>query len=218
MPVKRFDPTVFLARVGEGRVIQKYQNRGTIFRQGEPAQEVYYLRTGSVREAVTLARGKEVTVGVLEPGQFFGTSGLNGGTLHTSSARALKESEVTVISNSAMKQALESEPSFAQMFMAYLLHHNSRIEAEKINLLLNRSEMRLAKLLLILAHAFEGPPQPISPEINQDMLAQMVSTTRPRVNMFMQKFRTLGFIDYSSAISGIKVNQSLLTAVLNDKV
>ncbi len=215
MPARRFDPKFFLERVGEGRTIANYQTRGIIiYRQGERAEEVYYLQSGSVKETVTLDHGKEITVGILEPGQFFGTSGLNGGTTHTSSTRVIRPATVTVISNSAMKRALE-EPAFAQMFVAYLLHHNSQIEAEKYNLLLNRSEKRLARLLLLLAHASEGPPQPIAPTITQDMLADMVSTTRQRVNMFMRKFQKLGFIDYAG---GIRVNPSLLTAVLNDKV
>lgn len=216
MPARRFDPRIFLERVGDGRTIASFQPGGIIFRQGDSAEDVFYLQGGSVKESVTLDHGKEMTVGILEPGQFFGTSGLDGGSTRASSTRAMRPSTVTIISNAAMQRALESEPAFAQMFVAYLLHHNSQIEAEKINLLLNRSEKRLARLLLLLAHASEGPPQPISPMITQDILADMISTTRPRANMFMRKFQRLGFIDY--AAGGIRVNPSLLTAVLNDKV
>jgi CRP/FNR family cyclic AMP-dependent transcriptional regulator len=216
MPVKRFDPSTFLAKIDNGRTATIHDAGEIIFRQGEPAATVFYLQRGSVKETVTSGQGKETTVGVLEPGQFFGTSGLDGATARVSSTRAMAKSTTIAVTNAAMRAALENEPGFSLMFVGWLLRHSTQIEAEKLNLLFNKSEKRLAQMLLLLARAADGPPRTISTAITQDMLADMISTTRPRVNLFLRKFRRLGLIEYSG---GIRVNQSRLAAVLDeDKV
>lgn len=206
----KFNPQTFLARVGEGKTITAHRPGQVIYRQGGPADLVFYLQSGRAKEVVRSEQGKEAVVGMLEPGMFFGTGGLDGGIMRLSTVTAVTQCIVTAITKDAMKAALR-QPSFAQLFMAYLLDHNSRIEAEKIELLFNGSEKRLAQRLLILAHVGEGPPQIIGPEITQEMLANMIGTTRPRVNYFLNRFRKMGFIKYNG---GISVQPALLRMVL----
>lgn len=209
---RRFDPQAFLEQVGAGKTITEHAAGAVIFRQNELADAVFYLQRGNAKESVTSEQGKEAVVGVLGPGLFFGTSALDGGRLRLSTVVAITPCTVTAISKAAMKAAL-TEPPFAQLFMAYLLAHNSKIEAEKVDLLFNSSEKRLAQRLLILAHVGEGPAQLIGKEITQEMLAEMIGSTRPRVNLFLNKFRRLGFIRYNG---GIRVQPGLLRAVLQD--
>jgi CRP/FNR family transcriptional regulator, cyclic AMP receptor protein len=208
--IVKFDPKTFLAKVGEGKTITVHRPRAVIYKQGDPVDLVFYLQSGKAKETVASDQGKEAIVGMLEPGLFFGTSGLDGGIARLSTVTAVTECIVTAITKDAMKVALK-QPSFAQLFMAYLLDHNSKIEAEKIDLLFNDSERRLAQKLLILAHAADGLPQVIGPEITQEMLANMIGTTRPRVNYFLNRFRKMGFIKYDG---GISVQPALLTMVL----
>lgn len=209
-PFRRFDPKVFLASVGEGKTITNHRPNEIIFKQGTEAEFVFYLQSGKAKETVESEQGKDAVVGVLEPGMFFGTSAIDGGTVRVSTVTTVTSCIVTAITIDEMKKALR-EPKFAQLFMAYLLHHNSKIEAEKVDLLFNSSEKRLARKLLMLAHVTEGPPEIIGPEITQEMLANMVGTTRPRVNLFLNKFRKLGLIKYNG---GIMVLPGLLKAVL----
>ncbi len=217
--VTRFDPVAFLARVGDGKTVTAYKSGEVIFKQGEPAEVVFYLQSGAIKETVASWRSQERTVGVLEPGQFFGTGCLDGSALRHSSTRAIKASVATAITVGAMRRMLDAEPAFAQLFIAYLLHHNSRIEAEKVNLLFNQHEKRLAQHLLLLARVTEGPPRLISADITQVMLANMIGATRQRVNYFLNRFRKLRFIEYTHGDhGGIRVNPSLLAAVLQDKV
>lgn len=212
-PPRQFDPLNFLASVGSGKTITTHAPGEVIFKQGTHADLVYYLQNGKAKETVESEHGgKDAVVGVLEPGLFFGTSALDGGAIRLSTVVAVTTCVVTAITIDAMKKVLK-EPRFAQLFMAYLLHHNSKIEAEKVDLLFNSSEKRLARKLLMLAHVAEGPPQIIGPEITQEMLSMMIGTTRPRVNHFLNKFRKLGFIKYNG---GIMVQPSLLKAVLQE--
>ena len=154
-------------------------------------------------------------VGILEPGQFFGEGCMNGHKLRISTTTAMENCVITAITKTAMIAALHDEPLFSEMFMAYLLTRNSRIEGDLIDQLFNSSEKRLARLLLLLANfGKEGSPQPISPSISQETLAEMIGTTRSRVSFFMNKFRKLGLIDYNGHI---EVHNSLLSAVLHDK-
>jgi CRP/FNR family cyclic AMP-dependent transcriptional regulator len=154
-------------------------------------------------------------VGILGPGQFFGEGCMNGHKLRISTTTAMESCIITAITKTAMTAALHDEPQFSEMFMAYLLTRNSRIEEDLIDQLFNSSERRLARLLLLLAHfGKEGNPQPISPGISQETLAEMIGTTRSRVSFFMNKFRKLGLIDYNGHI---EVHNSLLSAVLHDK-
>lgn len=209
----RFDPKTFLERVGEGKTITPHRAGAVIMKQGSPAEQVFYLQSGKAKETVTSEQGKEAVVGMLEPGMFFGTGAADGATIYLSTATAITPCIVTAITKDAMHSALKL-PKFAQLFMAYLLNLNGRIEAEKVDLLFNSSEKRLAAKLLMLAHVGqEGAPTIIGSEITQEMLADMIGTTRPRVNMFLNKFRKLGLIKYNG---GIMVQPGLLQMVLQE--
>jgi CRP/FNR family cyclic AMP-dependent transcriptional regulator len=210
-----FDPRAFLAKVGEGKTIVEYLKDQVVFAQGDVADTIYYIQKGRLKVVVISEQGKEAVVGILEPGQFFGEGCMNGHALRIATTTAMEACLVTVITKAAMLAALHNEPKFSEMFMAYLLTRNSRIEEDLIDQLFNSSEKRLARLLLLLANfGKEGSPQPISPNISQETLAEMIGTTRSRVSFFMNKFRKLGFISYNGKI---EVHNSLLNAVLYDK-
>jgi CRP/FNR family transcriptional regulator, cyclic AMP receptor protein len=210
-----FDPSLFLARVGEGKAILKLERNQTVFAQGDVADAVFYLQKGRIKVLVVSEQGKEAVVGILEPKQFFGEGCLNGHSLRISTATAMEECLVTSIAKDAMMAALHSEPKFSELFMTYLLSRNSRIEEDLIDQLFNSSEKRLARLLLLLANfGKEGAPQPIAAHVTQETLAEMIGTTRSRVSFFMNRFRKLGFISYNGRI---EVNHSLLNAILYDK-
>jgi CRP/FNR family cyclic AMP-dependent transcriptional regulator len=210
-----FDPKAFLAKVGEGKTISTYLRDQHIFEQGEAANTIFYLQKGSVKLTVQSERGKEAVVGILEAGQFFGEGCMNGHPLRISTTTAIEDSVVTAITKKAMVQVLHTEPAFSEMFVAYLLKRNGRIEEDLIDQLFNSSEKRLARLLLLLANfGKEGSPQPIEPNISQETLAEMIGTTRSRVSFFMNKFRKLGLINYNGKI---EVNSSLLSAVLHER-
>jgi CRP/FNR family transcriptional regulator, cyclic AMP receptor protein len=210
-----FDPMVFLAGVGDGKTILQYRKDQIVFAQGDVADSVFYIQKGRVKVVVISEQGKEAVVGILEPGQFFGEGCMNGHSLRIATTTAMEECLVTAITKTAMLATLHSEPKFSEMFMAYLLTRNSRIEEDLIDQLFNSSEKRLARLLLLLANfGKDGSPQLISPNISQETLAEMIGTTRSRVSFFMNKFRKLGFISYNGKI---EVHNSLLNAVLYDK-
>lgn len=210
-----FDPKEFLAQVGEGKTIVGFGKDQVVFAQGDTADTVFYIQKGRVKIVVVSEQGKEAVVGILEPGQFFGEGCMNGHSLRIATATAIEECLITAITKVAMLAALHNQPKFSELFMAYLLTRNSRIEEDLIDQLFNSSEKRLARLLLLLANfGKEGSPQPISPNISQETLAEMIGTTRSRVSFFMNRFRKLGFISYNGKI---EVNSSLLTAVLYDK-
>ena len=198
-----FDPKAFLAKVGEGKTILEFRKDEVVFAQGDVASTVFYIQKGRVKVVVISEQGKEAVVGILEPGQFFGEGCMNGHSLRIATATAMEECLVTAIMKTAMLAALHNEPKFSEMFMAYLLTRNSRIEEDLIDQLFNSSEKRLARLLLLLANFVkEGSPQPIIPNISQETLAEMIGTTRSRVSFFMNKFRKLGFISYNGKIAG----------------
>src|SRR5450432_1450832 len=209
------DPRVFLAKVGVGKTVLEFHKNQNIFSQGDVADTVFYLQKGRVKLTVLSEQGKEAVVAILEPGQFFGEGCLNGHPRRIATTKAIEACVVTSITREAMIAVLQEEPKFSQLFTAYLLTRNSRIEEDLIDQLFNSSEKRLARLLLLLAHfGKEGSPQPINPTINQETLAEMIGTTRSRVSFFMNKFRKLGFISYNGKI---EVHNSLLNAVLHDK-
>jgi len=211
----KFDAHSYLAKVGIGRTILEFEKGQRIFEQGDVADAVYYLQQGKIKLAVLSDQGKEAVVGILEPGQFFGEGCLNGHKLRISTTTAMENCIVTAITKPAMIAALHDEPTFSELFMAYLLTRNSRIEEDLIDQLFNSSERRLARMLLLLANfGKEGSPQPISPHVSQETLAEMIGTTRSRVSFFMNKFRKLGLISYNGHI---EVNSSLLSAVLHDR-
>ena len=210
-----FDPKVFLAKVGEGKTIVEYGKDQIVFAQGDAADTIYYVQKGRLKVVVISEQGKEAVVGILEPGQFFGEGCMNGHSLRIATTTAMEQCLVTAITKIAMLAVLHGEPKFSEMFIAHLLTRNSRIEEDLIDQLFNSSEKRLARLLLLLANfGKEGRPQPISPNISQETLAEMIGTTRSRVSFFMNKFRKLGFISYNGKI---EVHSSLLNAVLYDK-
>jgi CRP/FNR family cyclic AMP-dependent transcriptional regulator len=210
-----FDPKVFLAKVGEGKTIVTYCKDQNIFQQGEVADTIFYIQKGRIKLTVQSERGKEAIVGILEAGQFFGEGCMNGHPLRISTTTAIEDAVITSITKKAMLAILRSEPAFSEVFVAYLLKRNGRIEEDLIDQLFNSSEKRLARLLLLLANfGKEGSPQPIEPNISQETLAEMIGTTRSRVSFFMNKFRKLGLINYNGKI---EVNSSLLSAVLHDQ-
>jgi CRP-like cAMP-binding protein len=210
-----FDPLAFLAKVGTGKTISVYRKDQIIFSQGEVADTIFYIQKGGVKVVVLSDQGKEAVVGILEPGQFFGEGCMNGHSLRIATSTATEESLITSISKSAMLAVLHDEPKFSELFVAYLLTRNSRVEDDLIDQLFNSSEKRLARLLLLLAKfGKEGSPTPISPNISQETLAEMIGTTRSRVSFFMNKFRKLGLISYNGKI---EVHNSLLDAVLREK-
>ena len=209
-----FDPRAFLAKVGAGKSVSKFAKGQNVFAQGDVADAVFYVQEGKVKLTVVSDQGKEAVVGILEPGQFFGEGCLNGHSVRIATT-AMQDCVITRISKTAMIAALEDKPKFSQLFMAYLLARNSRIEEDLIDQLFNSSERRLARLLLLLANfGKESSSQPIGVNISQETLAEMIGATRSRVSFFMNKFRKLGFISYNGKI---EVHSSLLNAVLRDK-
>jgi CRP/FNR family cyclic AMP-dependent transcriptional regulator len=212
---KGFDPRAFLSKVGAGKTILKFEKNQRVFEQGGVADAVFFIQKGSVKLTVLSEHGKEAVVGILEPGQFFGEGCLNGHPLRIATTTAMEECVITSISKDAMIATLHNEPKFSELFMAYLLTRNSRVEEDLIDQLFNSSEKRLARLLLLLAHfGKEGKPQPILLDMSQETLAEMIGTTRSRVSYFMNKFRKLGLISYNGKI---EVHNSLLNAVLHEK-
>lgn len=215
-PVKDiFDPKHFLSKVGEGKQVLKFVKNQRVFEQGDVADSVFYIQKGRVKLTVLSEQGKEAVVAILEPGQFFGEGCMNGHKLRISTTTAMEDCVITSITKAAMIAALHDQPKFSELFMAYLLTRNSRIEEDLIDQLFNSSERRLARVLLLLANfGKEGSPQPINPHISQETLAEMIGTTRSRVSFFMNKFRNLGLISYNGHI---EVHSSLLSAVLHEK-
>jgi CRP/FNR family cyclic AMP-dependent transcriptional regulator len=215
MPSKRnnqFHPERFLATIGKGRIIVAVPKEKTIFAQGGAADAIFYLQKGTVRLTIVSESGKEATLGIMSEGQFFGEGALAGQRLRLGSAIALTDCDLVRIDKKAMMLALR-ERRFSDVFVAHMLARNIRYEEDLVDQLLNSSERRLA--LLLLAHfGKEGVPETVIHSISQGTLAEMVGTTRPRVNLFMNKFRKLGFIDYGP--SGLQVHSSLLNFVLHD--
>lgn len=212
---KAFDPQTFLALVGTGKTIQNFTKGRLIFTQGDAANDVFYIQSGKVKMTVVSDQGKEAVVGILEAGQFFGEGCLNGHSVRIGTAKALETSVITAIAKKTMLAALNKEPKFSELFMAYLLTRNTRIEEDLLDQLFNSSEKRLARLLLLLANfGKEGKPTPIDASVNQETLAEMIGTTRSRVSFFLNKFRKLGLISYNGKLV---VHRSLLNAVLHEK-
>ena len=210
-----FDAHEFLAKVGVGKAVLKLEKNQNVFLQGDVADMVYYIQQGKIKLTVVSQHDKEAVVGILGPGQFFGEGCMNGHPLRISTTTAIEDSVVTAITKQAMKTTLHDQPAFSELFVAYLLTRNSRIEEDLIDQLFNSSERRLARMLLLLSHfGKEGSSQTITPNISQETLAEMIGTTRSRVSHFMNKFRKLGLISYNGHI---EVNSSLLDAVLHDK-
>jgi CRP/FNR family cyclic AMP-dependent transcriptional regulator len=209
-----FDVQVFLDSVGASRTIAEFEGKQTIFSQGDPADSVMYVQKGGVKFTVVNESGKEAVVAIFGPGDFFGEGGMAGQTFRMGTARAIAPTTVLVIEKDEMIRVLGAEHALSDRFIAHMLGRNIRVEEDLIDQLFNSTEKRLARTLLLLArYGKEGEPEPLLRKISQETLAEMIGTTRTRVNLFMNKFRKLGFIEYNGEI---KVNKSLLTVVLHD--
>ncbi|MFY9559060.1 MAG: Crp/Fnr family transcriptional regulator [Terriglobales bacterium] len=210
-----FDPHAFLATIGEGRKFVLFPRKHTIFSQGDPTDAVFYIQTGKVKLTVVSSAGKEATIGILGEGYFFGEGSLAGQALRMGSATAMTDCAILRIDKKAMMRALHREHAFSDLFVSYLLARNIRYEEDLVDQLFNSSERRLARILLLLAHfGKEGKPESVVPKISQEVLAEMIGTTRSRVSFFMNRFRKLGFVDYGE--SGLQIHSSLLNIVLHD--
>jgi CRP/FNR family cyclic AMP-dependent transcriptional regulator len=210
-----FDLKMFLAKAGEGRTVLKYRKDQVVFSQGQVADAVFYIQHGKIKLTVVSEQGKEAVIAILGPGDFFGEGCLNGHSLRIATSRAVDECVITRVEKATMIATIHNEPEFSELFMSYLLTRSSRIEEDLIDQLFNSSEKRLARLLLLLANfGKEGRPEPIVGKFSQEMLAEMIGTTRSRVSFFMNKFRKLGFIEYNGKL---EVHNSLLNVVLHDK-
>lgn len=209
-----FDLHAFFAAMGSGRTVSAYKPQEIIFSQGDPADSVYYIQSGKVKVSVTSASGKEAVVALLGEGDFFGEGSLIAQSVRLAAATAQADCILDRIDKSTMLRVLHDEVRFSDRFTAHLLMRNSRAEADLVDQLLNSSEKRLARTLLLLANfGKEGKPEPITTKISQETLAEMVGTTRPRISFFMNKFRKLGFIDYNGTL---RVHSSLLSVLLRD--
>jgi CRP-like cAMP-binding protein len=211
---KAFDAQDFLDSAGVSRSVAQFRKREIVFSQGEPGKHVLYLQKGGVRLSVVNESGKEAVVAVLAPGDFFGEGCLAGQQFRMATATAITAVTALIIERKEMVRLLHAEHAFSDRFISYMLSRNIRIEEDLVDQLFNSSEKRLARTLLLLArYGKEDKPQRVLPKISQEMLAEMIGTTRSRVNFFMNKFRKLGFIKYNG---GLQINTSLLSIVLHD--
>jgi CRP-like cAMP-binding protein len=209
-----FDPKASLTSVGEGRSIAKSGEGQVIFSQGDPADALFYVQSGKVKVTTLSKHGKEAVVAILGAGDFFGEGCLAGQPLRISTVAAMVDCSIARLDKASVIRVLHEQPAFSELFMAYLLARNIRMEADLIDQLFNSSEKRLARLLLLLANfGKEGRPQPVVAKISQETLAEMIGTTRSRVSFFMNKFRRLGFVKYNGHL---EVHSSLLSVVLHD--
>jgi CRP/FNR family transcriptional regulator, cyclic AMP receptor protein len=209
-----FDAQSFLDSVGVGRNVHKFRAKETVFAQGDPAKQVMYIQEGGVKLTVVNETGKEAVVAILGPGDFFGEGCLAGQFICMATATTIAPTTVLVIEKDEMIRVLHEEREFSERFIAYMLARNIRVEEDLIDQLFNSSEKRLARTLLRLArYDSQDHPENVLPKVSQETLAEMIGTTRSRVNFFMNKFRKLGFIQYNGEIH---VNNSLLSVVLHD--
>jgi CRP/FNR family cyclic AMP-dependent transcriptional regulator len=205
---------LFLDSAGLGRKVVKLRGEETVFAQGDPANNVMYIQEGGVKLTVVNETGKEAVVAILGPGDFFGEGCLSGQTIRMATATTVALTTVLEIEKLEVIRVLHEEHEFSDRFIAYTLARNTRIEEDLIDQLFNSSEKRLARTLLLLArYGAQDQPQKVIPNVSQETLAEMIGTTRSRVNFFMNKFRKLGFIQYNGEIH---VNKSLLSVVLHD--
>ena len=203
-----------LTQLPQGKSVTKIEKRRHVFRQGDPADAVFYLQRGKVKVAVTSQQGKEAIVAVLDAGDFFGEGCLAGQPLRMATATAMTDCMLVRIEKLAMSRMLHEQHDVSELFVTHLLSRNIRYEEDLVDQLFNSSEKRLARILLLLSHfGKEGRSEPVLPRISQESLAQMVGTTRSRVSHFMNKFKRLGFIHYNG---GLNVNSGLLSIVLHD--
>jgi CRP/FNR family transcriptional regulator, cyclic AMP receptor protein len=209
-----FDTEAFLHSAGVARTIKEFEKKDALFSQGDPCKNIMFIQKGEVKISVVSKTGKEAVVGMLGRGDFIGEGGLAGQPLRMATATAVSPVTALVIENKEMFRVLHSEIAFSDRFITYMLQRNVRIEEDLIDQLFNSSEKRLARTLLLLArYGKEDKPQRVLPKIPQETLAEMIGTTRSRVNFFMNKFKKMGFIKYNG---GLQINASLLSVVLHD--
>ena len=217
MPRKRttlFNPKTFLTQVDGGKTLLQCRKNQVLFSQGDASDAVFYIQTGRITLTVVSPQGKEAIVAILEPAAFFGEACLTGELVRMVTATTLDKAVIVRIDKAAMIRVLHEQPAFSELFLAYLLSRNVRIQEDLVDQLFNSSEKRLARLLLLMAHfGKEGKPEPVLPKVSQDTLAEMIGTTRSRVSFFMNKFRKLGFVYYNG---GLHVHSSLLNVLLHD--
>ncbi len=209
-----FDLHVFLDTAGVARQIIKFRKSEKIYSQGDAARGVKYIQEGSVKLSVVNANGKEAVVAILGPSDFFGEGCLAGQTVCLATATAMAPTSILLVEKNEMMRVLRTEHALSDFFITHMLTRSIRVEEDLIDQLFNSSEKRLARALLLLArYGKEDQPHGVLPQVSQETLAEMVGTTRPRINFFMNKFRKLGFIKYNG---GLQINTSLLSAVLHD--
>jgi CRP/FNR family cyclic AMP-dependent transcriptional regulator len=209
------DPHIFLSEAGNARTISDYRANEVVYSQGDPADSIFYIQDGTTKVTVYSERGKEAIVWLPGAGDFFGEGCLAGQVLRQATVSTRTECVIVRLAKARVIRVIREEPAFAELFMSHLLARNVRVEEDLVDQLFNSSEKRLARVLLSLANFDkEGRLESIPVKISQEMLAEMIGTTRARVNFFMNKFRKLGFIDYKSHI---EVHNSLCSVVLNDE-
>jgi CRP/FNR family cyclic AMP-dependent transcriptional regulator len=209
-----FDAQAFLDSAGVARKVKEFKRAELIYAQGAAAESIIYLQSGGVKLTVVNEVGKEAVVAILGPGDFFGEGCMAGQSVRIGTATAITPSTVLIIEKSEMLKLLHEEHDLSDRFIRFMLARNIRIEEDLIDQLFNSSEKRLARTLLLLArYGKEDQPHGVLPKMSQETLAEMVGTTRSRVNFFMNKFRKLGFIKYNG---GLQINTSLLSVVLHD--
>jgi CRP/FNR family cyclic AMP-dependent transcriptional regulator len=209
-----FNAQMYLTSGGFARTIIEYQRPEKVYSQGDPATTVLYIQRGSIRLSIVNSLGKEAVVGMLGPDDFFGEGSLAGQTVRTATATATTHTTLLVIEKQEMIRVLHTEHAFSDRFISYMLSRNIRTEENLVDQLFNSSEKRLARALLLLTrYGMQDHPETILPKVSQETLAEMVGTTRSRVNFFMTKFKKLGFIQYDG---GIHINPSLLNIVLHE--
>ena len=214
-PASTFDVQAYLDSAGMSRRVVEYLRAQVIFSQGDPCDSVMYIQAGAARLSVISKTGKEAVVAMVGPGDFLGEGALSGQPVRLATATAMGPTTLLVIPKEEMVRLLHEEHALSDRFIAYLLSRNTRVEADLVDQLFNSSEKRLARTLLLLARygRQDEPSRSVLPKISQEVLAEMIGTTRSRVNFFMNKFRKLGFIEYNGVL---KVHHSLLSVVLHD--
>src|SRR6202165_3401860 len=209
-----FDAQAFLDSAGVARKVVECRRSEKIYSQGDPATTVMYIQAGAVKLTVVNEVGKEAIVAILGPRDFFGEGGMAGQSVRMGTATAVVPTRLLIIEKNEMIRVLHAEHAFSDRFVSYMLSRNIRVEGDLIDQLFNSSEKRLARTLLLLArYGKEDQPEGMIPKVSQETLAEMIGTTRSRVNFFMNKFRKLGFIHYNG---GLQVHKSLLSVVLHE--
>jgi CRP/FNR family transcriptional regulator, cyclic AMP receptor protein len=209
-----FNPQTLLNQVGNGKTTLKSPKRQVLFSQGDASDAVFYIQVGKVKLTVVSPQGKEAVIAILEPGSFFGEECLAGQLMHLATATAIEASTMLRIDKQSMLRLLHDDRMFSALFLTYMLARNVRVQEDLVDQLFNSSEKRLARILLLMAHfGKDGKPDVVIPKISQEILAEMIGTTRSRVSFFMNRFKKMGLIHYNS---GLHVHSSLLNIVLHD--